>query len=181
VDIKSLGNKIVVLGSPGSGKTHFSRQLTKQIDIKTYQLDDLFWKSKWQPVSEELFLQKLLDIMQKDSWIIDGNYSKFLEVRTKYADTIIFIDTPVIICLYRVIMRVIKLRFLKEHDSTLPKDIVHGIKQGNTKMFDDFWGLIKFVVLFPLIDKKLIFNHFLNYKKCQFIRLSHYEAANMFR
>lgn len=181
MDIQSLGNKIIVLGSPGSGKTHFSRQLAKQIDIKIYHLDDLFWKSKWQPVAEEVLLQQLLDIMKKDSWIIDGNYSKFLEIRTKYADTIIFIDTPVIVCLYRVIMRAMKLRFFKESDSTLPKEIIHGIKQGNTKMFDDFWGLIKLVALFPLIDKKLIFNYILKYKKCRFIRLSCHEAADMFR
>lgn len=29
MDSKSIGSKIIILGSPGSGKTHFSRYLEK--------------------------------------------------------------------------------------------------------------------------------------------------------
>jgi hypothetical protein len=164
VDSQLYGNKIIILGSPGSGKTYFSRLLEKQTHIKAYHLDDLFWESNWQPVPEKIFLQRLLSIVKKESWIIDGNYSKYLKLRTTHADTIIFIDTPVLVCLYRIIARAMKLLFFKQSASTLPKNIIYGIKQGNTKVFDNFWGLVTFVTLFPSRDKKLVLKQILSYK-----------------
>lgn len=117
--------------------------------------------------------------MQKDSWIIDGNYSKYLDIRITHANTIIFIDTPVIVCLYRAVMRAIKLFYLKEINSTLPNQIIDGFKKGHTKMFSDFWGLIKFIIMFPLRDKRLLLKQIETYKKCQFIVLNYKDILHL--
>ena len=37
--------------------------------------------------------------MAKDSWIIDGNYSRTLELRIKHCDTVFLLDYPLEVCL----------------------------------------------------------------------------------
>ena len=142
-------------------------------------MDDLFWESNWEQLPEQVFLQRLFDIIHKDSWIVDGNYSKHLDVRARHANTIIFIDTTVIICLYRVIMRAIRLFLFRKIDSALPSKIIDGFKNGHTKIFGDFWGLIKFIVMFPLKDKRLLLKQILSYDKCNFIVLTYKQVKEL--
>ena len=35
--------KIYIIGSPGSGKTYFSKKLSEKYNIKCYQLDKVAW------------------------------------------------------------------------------------------------------------------------------------------
>jgi adenylate kinase family enzyme len=39
--------KIIVIGSSGSGKSTFSRKLSRAMNIPVYHLDALFWKPNW--------------------------------------------------------------------------------------------------------------------------------------
>ena len=49
--------------------------------------------------SQEAFDEKLFAILATESWIIDGNYSRTLESRLKYCDTVFLLDYPVEVCL----------------------------------------------------------------------------------
>ena len=48
--------------------------------------------------------------MAKDSWIIDGNYSRTLELRLQYCDTVFLLDYPLEVCLAGVSDRIGKKR-----------------------------------------------------------------------
>ncbi|WP_088042298.1 DNA topology modulation protein [Bacillus sp. EAC] len=100
--------KIVIIGSGGSGKSTFSKKLGERLHINVYHLDALFWKANWEgtPKAEQINIQKQL--VQQDEWIIDGNYGGTLDIRLNAADTIIFLDIPRLICIYRLIKRRIK-------------------------------------------------------------------------
>ena len=91
--------KIIVIGCPGSGKSTFSRMLNKVIDIPVYHLDNLFWNADKTTKEKDVFLKSLNDTIQKDEWIIDGNFNSTLELRLKACDTVIFLDYPLDICL----------------------------------------------------------------------------------
>ncbi|MFK9118673.1 hypothetical protein ABEI56_11710 [Peribacillus castrilensis] len=41
--------------------------------------------------------------MSHDKWIMDGNYSHSFNLRSELADTIIYLELPLRVCLYRVI------------------------------------------------------------------------------
>ena len=69
-------------------------------------LDRLFWRPGWVHCSREEFDTLLLKELEKESWIIDGNYSRTIEMRLKYADAVILFDYPSLLCLWRVIKRV---------------------------------------------------------------------------
>ncbi len=99
--------KIIVIGCPGSGKTTLSKIIADTLSLPLVHLDSLFWKEGWVESSREEFDKKLLCELEKDSWIIDGNYSRTIKMRLEYADTVIFLDYPRHVCAWRVIKRVI--------------------------------------------------------------------------
>ncbi len=91
--------KIIVIGCPGAGKSCFSRELHKKTDLPLYHLDMIWHKPDRTTVSKEEFDEKLTEIMQRDEWIIDGNYSRTLEMRLRKCDTVFFLDLPIDLCL----------------------------------------------------------------------------------
>lgn len=100
--------RILIIGCPGSGKSTFAKKLAEKTKLPLIHLDRLFWKSGWIERSREEFDALVSDELNKDRWIIDGNYLRTLSDRMKYADTIIFFDYPTYICLWRVLKRIVK-------------------------------------------------------------------------
>lgn len=106
----NYGNKIIVLGCPGSGKSTFSKKLHEVTQLPLIHLDNIWWKRDRSHISREEFDRKLGEILQGDKWIIDGNYSRTYEVRFKACDTVIFLDLSVEECMSGIKERVGKKR-----------------------------------------------------------------------
>lgn len=92
-------NKVIVIGCPGSGKSTFSRKLSEIVDLPIFYLDMIWHKPDKTSVTREEFDNKLDEIMNKEKWIIDGNYNRTLERRLIKADTVFHLDFPLDICL----------------------------------------------------------------------------------
>ena len=73
-------------------------------------LDNIWWKQDKSHISKEEFDKKLLEIVQNDSWIIDGDYSRTYEIRFKSCDTVIFLDYEINECMNGIIERIGKKR-----------------------------------------------------------------------
>lgn len=97
--------KIIVIGSSGAGKSYFSRELSHKLNIKLYHLDRLMWQPNWQMTERSYQIQIQKEIIEKESWIIDGNYNGTMEMRMNASDTIIFFDINRWICFYQAIKR----------------------------------------------------------------------------
>lgn len=102
--------RIVTIGSGGAGKSTFARQLSEKLNIEVYHLDAILWKPNWvgTPRDEQKRIQ--YELVEKESWIIDGNYGGTLDIRLNTADTIILLDIHRVICLYRAIKRTFQYR-----------------------------------------------------------------------
>lgn len=102
--------KIIIIGSPGAGKSTFARKLRDATDIPLYYLDMLWHKPDQTNISREAFDEKLGEIIKKDRWIIDGNYQRTLEPRLKACDTVFLMDFPTEVCLLGAQSRIGKKR-----------------------------------------------------------------------
>ncbi|MBQ8408432.1 MAG: AAA family ATPase [Clostridia bacterium] len=91
--------KVIVIGCPGSGKSTFSRELQKRTQLPLHYLDMMYWNSDKTMVPKEVFRNRLQEVMQQSSWILDGNYGSTLEMRLSACDTVFFLDYPSEVCL----------------------------------------------------------------------------------
>lgn len=98
--------KAIVIGSPGSGKSTFSRKLSVITNIPLYHLDLIWYKEDKTNITEKEFDTQLNLILKTDSWIIDGNYSRTLEMRFKHCDIVYLLDYSLDVCLQGVSTRV---------------------------------------------------------------------------
>jgi adenylate kinase family enzyme len=105
--------KILVIGSGGSGKSTVATRLGALLDLEVSHLDKLFWRPGWVKPATEDWVQTVTDLIERDSWILDGNYSGTLELRFQKCDTVVFLDLSRWLCLWRIVKRV--LRYRKDH------------------------------------------------------------------
>ena len=91
--------RVLVIGCPGSGKSTFSRALRDAAGLPLYHLDMMYWNPDRTIVDKSVFLSRLDEALQKEDWIIDGNYQSTMEQRMKACDTVIFLDYPRELCL----------------------------------------------------------------------------------
>ena len=94
--------KVMVIGCPGSGKSTFSRALSQITGLPLTHLDMLYWNADKTTVERSVFIERLSEVLQKDAWLIDGNYSSTMELRMQECDTVFFLDYPADICLQGV-------------------------------------------------------------------------------
>ena len=130
--------KVIVIGCPGSGKTTFAEKLKNATGLPLYYLDAIWHKPDKTHIPREAFDERIKEIFSTDEWIIDGNYSRTIEMRMKECDTVFLFDLPVEVCLQGATERIGKGRydlpwleteldpefeaFIKEFpESTLPK------------------------------------------------------------
>jgi adenylate kinase family enzyme len=97
--------RILIIGSSGAGKSTLSTKLAEKWKLPLVHLDALFWNAGWVPTPKQEFREKIQGKLEEDEWIIDGNFDSTLELRAKYADLIIFLDFPRLLCTYRVLKR----------------------------------------------------------------------------
>ncbi len=102
--------KIIILGRAGSGKSTFARELGNKTGLPVFHLDNIWWNSNRTHISKYEFDQQLNTLLSNDSWIIDGDYSRTYEVRISAADTVIFLDYPLEVCLEGVRTRIGTIR-----------------------------------------------------------------------
>lgn len=102
----------MVIGiSSGVGKSTFAKELSETLLINVYHLDALYWKPGWREVSHDEFVAAQKSITcHETEWIIEGNYTSTFDIRAEQADTFIYLELPLMTCLYRVIKRWLKYR-----------------------------------------------------------------------
>ena len=110
--------KIYIIGCSGTGKTYLAKKLSNKYNISHYDLDNIYWDNSLQKYGIKTEIEKrdklLQDILEEDSWIIEGIYYKWLEQSFKDADIIYVLDLQKYIYKFRIIKRFIKRKLRLE-------------------------------------------------------------------
>ncbi|HUD51995.1 topology modulation protein [Parvibaculum sp.] len=99
--------RILVIGGSGGGKSTLARALGVKLDLPVIHLDQHWWKPGWVASDREDFRRRVAALVTGDRWIIDGNYSNTVDLRMPRADTIVWVDQPRRICLWRALRRAV--------------------------------------------------------------------------
>jgi adenylate kinase family enzyme len=96
--------------------TALSRRLGEILDVPVIHLDMYYWMPGWVASERTEWKQFLAERIEEEEWIIDGNYSGTIVMRLERADTVIFLDMPRWLCIYRIIKRRIQYHGLTRPD-----------------------------------------------------------------
>ncbi|QUJ70622.1 adenylate kinase (plasmid) [Photobacterium sp. GJ3] len=100
--------RINVIGTSGSGKSTFSRNLAAAFGVPHIEMDALFWKRNWGESTDDEFFAALETAITPPAWVLDGNYHRTVPIKWREADTLIWIDYSFLRTLVQAIRRAIK-------------------------------------------------------------------------
>ena len=98
--------RVLVIGISGAGKSTFSRALAARTGLPLIHLDTEFWQPGWKITPRQEWRAKVAQLVERESWIMDGNYGSSLDLRLPRADTVLWFDYPRHVCLRRVFWRI---------------------------------------------------------------------------
>lgn len=102
--------RVVVIGSPGAGKTTFARKLAGILNVPLHHLDYYYHDNRFHyPDNKPAWQAKVSELVSGSEWVIDGNYKSTFDIRFPRADTIIFLDYSRQVTFTRAIARRIVL------------------------------------------------------------------------
>jgi adenylate kinase family enzyme len=101
---QKIPKRAAIIGLPGSGKSTFATELGKVLNIPVHHLDRHMFDGRKKKAKEE-FLAVKESLLKEKAWIIEGCSISTLEMRFASADTIIYLDLPRLLCIWRVFKR----------------------------------------------------------------------------
>jgi len=100
-------NRIAIIGCSGGGKSTLARRLTERLGLPIVHLDVLYWGPNWTTGDYAAFRVSLAEAVGGEQWISDGNFPDSADLHLARADLIVWVDQPRLLCLWRVVWRVI--------------------------------------------------------------------------
>lgn len=110
--------RVLVIGSGGAGKSTVSAQIGSRLGLPVIHLDACYWKPGWVEPSAEEWEGTVRRLLRQETWVMDGNYGGTLDLRLAAADTVVFLDLPRLLCLWRVVRRRVHHRRRTRPDMT---------------------------------------------------------------
>ena len=106
--------RVVVIGTTGSGKSSLAEKLGERTGLRLIELDALFWGPNWQGAPDELFRHRVERETREDGWIVVGNYTRVRDLTWRPADTLIWLDLPLPLVIWRLFWRTLRRAFTRE-------------------------------------------------------------------
>jgi hypothetical protein len=99
--------RVVILGRGGAGKSTVGRRLSELVGLPVIELDKHFWQPGLVPLSREKWVEVQRKLASQSRWIMDGDLGPYdaLPVRLSMADTVLLLDFPLWLCLWRALRR----------------------------------------------------------------------------
>jgi adenylate kinase family enzyme len=106
--------RVAVFGTTGSGKSTLAERLAARHGLRLVELDALFWGPDWQPAPLELFRHRVEREIRDGDWIVVGNYGQVRDLVWRQADTLIWLDLPFALVMWRLLRRTLRRVWSRE-------------------------------------------------------------------
>ena len=108
------GPRIIVVGVTDSGKSTLACQLAEHYGVCHVELDALNWEANWVQAPTEVFRQRVAEATAGNGWVVDGNYRKTHDITWPRATTIVWLDYPLHLILWRLGLRIVRRSLTRE-------------------------------------------------------------------
>ena len=99
-------NRVLIIGSPGTGKSTFAKRLAHKTGLPLMHIDYYYHDpTKDYYTNKQAWRAFVMKMAAREKWIIDGNYGNTMGERMTLADTIFYFDMPRRTALWGVIKR----------------------------------------------------------------------------
>ena len=107
--------RVVVFGTTGSGKSRLAERLGARTGLRIVELDALNWGADWQPAPIELLRHRVERETRDGDWIVVGNYDSVRDLTWRLADTLVWLDLPFALVIWRLFWRTLRRSVTKEN------------------------------------------------------------------
>lgn len=97
--------RVMVVGTTCAGKTTLAARMSKLLHLPHVEFDGLFWGPNWTYLSDAQTRRKLAESTAGREWILDGNCLEIKDVVWPRADTLVWLDYPLPVALWRAVKR----------------------------------------------------------------------------
>jgi len=103
--------RVLVIGPGGAGKSTLARRLGERLGLEVIHLDRFYWGAGWAEPPKEEWARRVEELLGREAWVMDGNYSGTLGRRLEACDSVVFLDLPRASCVWRVLKRLVTSRW----------------------------------------------------------------------
>jgi len=129
--------RIMIVGGPGSGKSTLARDVGGRTGLPVHHMDLIHWQENWVERPRDQRLLLAAEIEAQDSRIFEGGLSATYENRLSRADTLIWLDLPVALRLWRVTKRL--FRYLGRVRPDLPHGCTERLHPETLAFYKFIW------------------------------------------
>lgn len=94
--------RIVIVGDAGAGKSTLAQSLAQRLGLTHIELDALAWDAGWQLAPPEVLRARVAAAVSDDRWVADGNYGGVRDLVWGRANTLIWLNYPILLVLWRL-------------------------------------------------------------------------------
>ena len=100
--------RVVVIGTPGAGKTKLARRIAAGLGVPHIELDAINWKEGWRDLTRHdpaEFIRRVAAATEGENWVADGNYGPVRDQLWRRATHLVWLDYERKVIMARVIRR----------------------------------------------------------------------------
>jgi adenylate kinase family enzyme len=97
--------RVMIVGGPGSGKSTLARAVGARTGLPVFHMDQIHYRPNWIERSRDEKDRLTREVHRQDAWIFEGGHSRTYPERIGRADTLIWLDVPVALRLWRILRR----------------------------------------------------------------------------